>query len=737
MLTKRTVLCVLLPATIAACSDVEVPTAPSAVDLSLVSASLSPSGPSNIDGFHFLPPIGNEMPGGDRDGSLLDLLAVEICEWNGAACVQPLIRRITSQADAAGRLELSGNSIYRTNWNTQGDPLEPARNYRIRVLASGGEIGHVDVDVVRPGEEPASGPLDVVRLVPGATLPISFIIRKGAGARVGAAGGSVELAPGVALAIPPGALTEDVFFTAVPATNLPPGNLPLVPGTGWDFGPDGLVFAKPVVMTIAYDPAAVPAGVPQSELRIHELVNGTYEQQNAGLVDLVNHTISAEVDGFSIYVILLRDPLNLEDLEAPEVRAIEVRNSTTPVYGGATTLDVSSGDATLFTRITLTDNGAGVNWIDLRWVSPTGRQVRFPCYRGGPPNSGSDTNGEWECQAVFPQHAEGGLWQPQVVWIRDNVQNQVLFVRHPTNGYCQTNDPSNCLTNVPAVTLNSATPDLNPPALQSFAVSLDVQPRNFAPSVSVDVSSGPRRVWFGFQATDNLTGIGGFQPYDYFWLSFIGPNNQPVEFIGTCALTLGSNVNGFWECFVDVPAQAQTGTWRLGRLRVPDRVGNGGWSGVSDFTPNGSGQLCNPTGNCVTSPTVQITSTGDGNAPALQSLGIQANQGDVTTTLGITDNISGVSFVRVQYTSAVTTQFQECFPQRTSGTTTNGTWACTITFSPLAARGQWFLNIQVIDVAGNTRLYTRRASDGFLCYFDPSLNTSVCQDFGDTDLVLQ
>jgi hypothetical protein len=86
--------------------------------------------------------------------------------------------------------------------------------------------------------------------------------------------------------------------------------------------------------------------------------------------------------------------------------------------------------------------------------------------------------------------------------------------------------------------------------------------------------------------------------------------------------------------------------------------------------------------------------------------------------------------------SAVTNQFQECFPSLNAGTPTNGTWSCTITFSQFAARGQWFLSVQAFDLAGNSRFYSRRASDGFLCYFDPNAGT-VCQDFGPTDLVLQ
>jgi hypothetical protein len=718
-----------------ACSDADPPTQPSGPEgMGAVVASVS-SDPSGLPGFHFYLPIAeSNVAESDRDGSLLDLLAVEICEWNGSACVQPLIQRLTSQDDPPARLAVSDVAIYQALWKTQGDKLDAGRNYRIRVLASGGELGHVDVDVVDSGRDPAT-PAGQVRLNAGSTLPITFIIEKGVGARVGAGGGNIELANGVRLTVPPGALPKDIFVTATPATNLPPGDQPIVPGTAWDFGPDGLVFGKPVIVTIVYDPSKVPAGVPQDELRIHKLVNGSYVQQDAGLVDLANHTVSAELNGFSVYVVMKRNPGNPEDLDPPVIRAFEVRNPTTPTFSGATTLDVSSGDATLITRIRLTDNGSGVGWIDLRWLSPTGRQVRFPCYQGGAPNTGSDTNGEWICSAIFPQHAESGLWRADVVWIRDKIENQALFV-NLAGGFCQINKPTNCLTGLPQVTVNSATPDINPPVLQSLGVSLDVQPRSFGSTVAVDAGTGARRVWFGFSATDDLTGLGGFQPFDYFWLALTGPSNQVLDFIGTCSLTQGTNLSGVWECSVTIPAQAQTGTWRLARLRVPDRAGNGGWSSFSDFLPNGAGQLCKTTGNCVTSPTIQVTSTGDGTAPALETLAVSSTSGQASTTMGLSDNLSGVSFVRVRYNSVLTTQFQECIAPRTLGTSTSGTWACTITFSSLAARGQWTLSLELMDVAGNRRFYSRRASDGFLCYLDTS-NVQICKDFGTTDLILQ
>jgi hypothetical protein len=731
-------LCALLPTLAVACLDVESPVQPS-------DNRQEPEAVVNLargivvgaNGFHFLPPISeSSVLENDRDPSLLDLLAVEVCEWNGSACVHPVVRRLTSQTEPPARLAVGDDAAYHVVWKTKADNLDPEREYRIRVLASGGELGYVDVDVVASGQD--NGPVapNTVRVVAGSTLSIAFVIEKGTGARVGAGGSTIELSGGVKLIVPPGALPNDVFITAVPATNLPPGNEPLIPGTAWDFGPDGLLFTKPVTLTIPYDPSAVPPGVPQAELRIHKLLNGSYVQQDAGLVDLVNHTVSAEIGGFSIYVVLRRDPQNPEDVEPPVIRVFDVRNASQSAFGNATTLDVATGDATLFTRIRLTDNGAGVNWIDLRWLSPTGRQVRFPCYRGGLPDQGSDTNGEWICTATFPRYSENGLWRADVVWIRDNVQNQALFVNQ-AGGFCQSGKPTNCLTNLPQITVATSTPDVNSPVLSSLAVSLDVQPRSFGPNLAVDAGTSARRVWFGFAVDDDLSGLGGYEPFDYFWLQLASPSNQLLDFIGTCSRTQGTNTAGFWECFVDVPAQAQTGTWKLSRLRVPDRVGNGGWSSYSDWLPNASGQLCNRDGNCVLSPTISVTSSGDGAPPALVTVGIQSNDdGQVTTTLGITDNLSGTSFVRVTYNSVLTTQFQQCIAQRTTGTPTSGSWACTITFSSLAARGQWILSLEIQDVAGNRRIYSRRPSDGFLCYADPGQST-VCQNFGTTDLVLQ
>lgn len=713
-----------------ACFDDEAITPPKPAPVaSLAVGATGPRG--GLDGFYFLTPIAQTPDAIRTDPTLVDLLTIEICEWNGTSCTGPLVRRFTSTNNPPDRLRLADNAFYRADWSTQADNLDPAKSYRIRVLGSGTELGYTDVNILAPGEErDRSG---VVNIPLGGALPIRFKVQPGTVQRMGPSGGTVQLNNGVRVTLPSGALTQDLLLTATPATNLPPGALPLIPGTGWDFGPDGTVFAKPVTMTIPYNPANLPQGVVEADLRIHKLVNGAWQQQNAGRVDLVNKTVSAEVNGFSVYVIIPRNPVTPEDLTAPVVTALQVLDPATGQYGSSVTLQTSASDATLTMRLQITDDIAGVLFIDVRLLSPSRQQVRFPCYTGAAPNTGSDTNGEWICTALIPRYSENGPWSVETVWVRDKVQNFDIYGQRPA-GLCNN---KNCIANAARISMNSTPSDVSQPLLSALQVSPNVTPRLYGSTVTVASTAAPQVVHIGFQVTDDISGLGGYQIFDGLGWELTAPNGQVQPFQGPpCTLTAGNNLNGFWECPVTIPGQAQPGTWRITRLRVPDRVGNGGWPGSADYRDNRAGQLCIPNGYCLANPTIIVTGTGDAAAPDLQSVNIQSVGSNVTTNLGFLDNLSGVGFVRVVYHSTTTTQFQECFASRTSGTITSGTWGCTVAFSSLAARGQWVLSLQVIDVAGNSRQYGRRPADGFLCYTDLG-QPSVCQNFGTTDLILQ
>lgn len=698
---------------------------------------------SDPAGVAFLPPLGPPTTPGTAaplDRAALPFLVAEICEWNGIACALPLVRRIPASPDG---IQVAPNGdLFEANWRVRGTGVRAGATYRLRILASGQEMGSVDFRVVNP--EPRVNPLPPGQVLLNSTLAIRFTLATGVGQPAGAAGGTISLAGGqVALDVPAGALPKTTFLTALPASSqLPAGGPAVVPGTAWDFGPSGTQFAQPVTMTIAYDPAQLPNGVVESELRIHKLVNGAYVQQNAGAVDLTTHTVSAQVTSFSVYVLLQRQfPGSQEDLTGPMVQSVLVLDAASGQYGMATTLDVSGADVTLTARIAITDDISGVNLIYVIYRSPSGRQVRYPCRpdQSGitpPPNSGSDTNGEWDCVSTWPRYGEPGLWIPNTVQVQDRVGNWSFYYAYTSGGtLCLSPTGAPCL-GLPQITVVSSPADITPPVAVSLQVSLDAQPRNFGGSVSLDVSASGRYIVFGLQATDDLSGLAQGTPWSvgspYVYLGLTGPSRQNVS--STCWLNQGTTVNGFFECYAYVPQLAENGTWTVNYLILTDRVGN-----RDQYYQNATGQFCSQLNvtQCIIPPTVQVSSVGDANAPLLQTVSLSVNNNVVTGALTVTDDLSGATNAYLYYRSATSTQTQYCWASRTSGTALNGDWSCDVTFSQYAARGQWFLEaVYLYDAAGNTRAYQRQqGSTDTMCYYPPT--GAVCQAFGSLEVIVQ
>lgn len=128
-------------------------------------------------------------------------------------------------------------------------------------------------------------------------------------AEVDDAGGSVEAgggsgAGGATLEVPAGAVPAGTTITAVPtdAAAVVDG---AIPGTAWEFGPDGLTFASPASLTLAYAAADLPAGADPSAL-VMVRASGTGLERLAGLtVDDAGGTVHAEVPGFSRFALCL------------------------------------------------------------------------------------------------------------------------------------------------------------------------------------------------------------------------------------------------------------------------------------------------------------------------------------------------------------------------------------------------------------------------------------------------
>ena len=88
----------------------------------------------------------------------------------------------------------------------------------------------------------------------------------------------------------------------------PPANAYVV-GCAYDYGPDGATFNPPIEITISYDPGLIPGGVAEEDLVI------AYYDASAGewvvlpsTVDTVNHTVTAEVSGFTYFAVYAAAP---------------------------------------------------------------------------------------------------------------------------------------------------------------------------------------------------------------------------------------------------------------------------------------------------------------------------------------------------------------------------------------------------------------------------------------------
>jgi len=693
---------------------------------------VAPSRGMERPGFAFLAPVGYWVPrppGGDFDGALLPQLRVEVCEWTGSACRLPLHRQF-SGGNGLTVVDAEYRNLYRAVWQVPGKLSDLGKVYRIRALVSATELGYADVTIVRWLSLLTDGvPFSGSGKVPlGAPIPIRFFVSRDAIGTVGPSGGQLELAGGqVRLGVPAGALGTTATITAVPATGLP-ATPAIVPGTAWDFGPDGQTFAQPVTMTLRYDPAQLPPGAVESDLRIHKFVNGSYQQQNAGIVDLVNRTVSAQVSSFSVFVILPRVPGREQDLTGPIVTTIEVFDPASGQWTSSAAFDVNAGPAPFQMRIAAQDDISGVRTVSVSMRSPSGARSLF-CSAIGAPVSGSDTQGTWVCPASFIRYTEPGAWRAIGVSAVDMVGNGTSYsLNQATGQVCRTSAPADCLSGLPVLTVASDPWDNSPPVVTgNLTVSLD-SPRAFAQSISVDASTAGQTAILAVPFTDDLAGIS--PTVNARFQSAAGGS----LFIANCPV-VGTLLAGTLECRVTVPQNAAPGTYRLAVLTLRDRAAND-----IGFVPQPDGRLCTTGATvCVAGPIpeIAVTGSGDSNAPLLSTFEILAAGSTVTTRFRFIDNLSGVRSVSVLYQStAAPQQIQGCGLNLTTPVL-DLTSECAITFNAAAASGQWLLLwLDVSDAVLNQRRYTRRAADGFLCYVDSASQTQICEDYGDTDLML-
>jgi len=107
----------------------------------------------------------------------------------------------------------------------------------------------------------------------------------------------------VIVEIPSGALIAPTTITVEPASNLPI-NSTYVLDTAYTFGPDGLQFQQPVMLSIVYDDGKIPTDIFAESLKLAKLVSGAWQVITDSYVNTTSHTVKGTITGFSTYSVL-------------------------------------------------------------------------------------------------------------------------------------------------------------------------------------------------------------------------------------------------------------------------------------------------------------------------------------------------------------------------------------------------------------------------------------------------
>lgn len=125
--------------------------------------------------------------------------------------------------------------------------------------------------------------------------------KEGSGVVTPDAGGTVTTGDGQAtVEVPPGAVSEATTIT-IKAAGQYPDDPRVVPDTVYDFGPDGIMFAEPVVITLEYQETKIREGIDEEDLRVQKVGGDAWLQVPGGMLDAQGNAAMAPVNGFSTY----------------------------------------------------------------------------------------------------------------------------------------------------------------------------------------------------------------------------------------------------------------------------------------------------------------------------------------------------------------------------------------------------------------------------------------------------
>jgi hypothetical protein len=368
------------------------------------------------------------------------------------------------------------------------------------------------------------------------------------------------------------------------------------------------------------------------------------------------------------------------------------QDTTPPVLTGFTfspaAVNTATSPATVTVTEQITDDRSGVKFGFVDFISPSGGQEVY-CY--GSLISGTDLNGTWQCQMVLPGYGEAGAWTAAVS-VEDNVGN---------NGSYDASDLQ--ALGFPATLQVTSNQDTTPPVLTGFT---------FSPA-AVNTVTSPATVTVTEQITDDRSGV------KFGFVDFTSPSGgQDIYCYGS--LISGTGLNGTWQCQMVLPAYGEAGAWTAA-VSVQDNVGNNRSYNAGDLQALGFPATLQVTSNQDTTPPVL---TGFTFSPA--AVNTATSPATVTVTEQITDDLSGVKFGFVDFTSPSGGQDVYCYGSLISGTDLNGAWQCQMVVPAYSEAGAWTAEVSLEDNVGNSRSYN--TSDLQAMGFPTTLDVDSAQE---------
>jgi hypothetical protein len=253
---------------------------------------------------------------------------LQICEWVNNACAS-LVWEFSAKSHSDGRKLKARGHYWVAEWETSLANLNSQKDYRARVLLTGFELGHADIDIVdNSGELASVDRAKYIGIVKGSEVPLTFWIRRGVFTLVRAWGGLIALKNiNAFLVFPRGALAIDTYVGVLNDLPAPAGAV-IVPGTYHVFLPATIPVLKPLHLVIGYKPNALPPGVAESSLKLLQYHNGAWSEVTGPIVNKGNF-IAGTVSRIGIYAV------GVLAAAPPTPPAVNVTiNTSAPVLGG-------------------------------------------------------------------------------------------------------------------------------------------------------------------------------------------------------------------------------------------------------------------------------------------------------------------------------------------------------------------------------------------------------------------